>query len=54
MHIIIAMCERSFSKLRLIENYLRLSSMGHERLSNLAILSIENEVAKGIDFQNHY
>lgn len=35
--------ERSFSKLKIIKNYLR-SSMTQERLSNLAIISIENDV----------
>lgn len=47
----VATCERSFSKLKLIKNYLR-STMGQERLSNLAILSIEHEVAREIDFEN--
>jgi len=36
----VASCERSFSKLKLIKNYLR-STMGQGRLSGLAILSIE-------------
>jgi hypothetical protein len=35
--------ERSFSKLRLIKNYLR-STMGQSRLSSLALLLIENDV----------
>ncbi|XP_065658422.1 uncharacterized protein LOC136082936 [Hydra vulgaris] len=43
----VASCERSFSKLRLLKNYLR-SSMGQERLTNLAILSIENPLAKSL------
>ena len=43
----VASCERSFSKLKLLKNYLR-SSMGQERLTNLAILSIENPVAKSL------
>lgn len=38
----IASCERSFSKLKLIKTYLR-SSMSQERLTNLAIISIEKE-----------
>lgn len=43
-----ASCERSLSKLKLIKNYLR-SQIGQERLSNLAILSIEYDIAKSID-----
>ena len=35
--------EMSFSKLKLIKSYLR-STMSQERLSGLAILSIENEM----------
>jgi len=45
----VAAAERSFSKLRLIKNYLR-SSMGQHRLSSLGILSIEHERARKIDF----
>lgn len=37
-----ATAERSFSKLKLIKNYLR-TSMGQERLSDLSLLSIEAE-----------
>ena len=44
----VAAAERSFSKLKLIKTYLR-SSMAQSRLSNLAIISIENEEAKAID-----
>ena len=40
-----ASCERSFSKLKLIKNYLR-STIGQERLTNMAILSIEHEFAR--------
>lgn len=43
-----ASCERSFSKLKLIKNYLR-SIMSTLRLTNLAILSIEQEVCDAID-----
>lgn len=46
-----ASCERSFSKLKLIKNYLR-SQMGQQRLSDLAILSIEYNIAKGLNFDN--
>ncbi|CAH2283755.1 zinc finger MYM-type 1-like [Pelobates cultripes] len=42
--------ERSFSKLKLIKNYLR-SSMSQERLVGLAMISIENQIAKEIDFK---
>ena len=42
--------ERSFSKLKLIINFLG-SSMSQERLSGLALLSIENESAKNLDFR---
>lgn len=45
----VASCERSFSKLKLMKTYLR-SSMRQTRVSDLAILSIENELASNIDF----
>lgn len=45
----VSSCERSFSKLKLIKNYLR-STIGQSRLTNLAILSIENELSSKIDF----
>ena len=41
--------ERSFSKLKLIENRLR-TSMTQERLVNLAIISIESDILREIDF----
>ena len=47
----VASCERSFSKLKIIKNYLR-STMSQERLSGLALLSIENERARMIDVAN--
>jgi len=46
----IASCERSFSKLKLIMTYLR-SSMGQDRLSALALLSVEQEALDSINFE---
>ncbi|KAK0139198.1 Zinc finger MYM-type protein 1 [Merluccius polli] len=46
----VATAERSFSKLKLIKNYLR-STMGQERLSGLAMLSIENDRVRKLDIQ---
>ena len=45
----VASGERSFSKLKLIKTYLR-STLGDEKLTSLAILSIENEIAQRMDF----
>ena len=45
----VATAERSFSKLKLTKGYLR-SVMNQERLSNLSIISIENDVATSIDY----
>ncbi|XP_078507675.1 zinc finger MYM-type protein 1-like [Lissotriton helveticus] len=44
----VANAERSFTKLKLIKNYLR-STMPQERLSGLATLSIESDLAKKIN-----
>jgi hypothetical protein len=44
----VASGERSFSKLKLIKNYLR-TSMTPNRFVNLSILSIEKEIAANID-----
>ena len=41
----VATAERSFSKLKLIKNYLR-NTMGQERLSGLSLLAIEASQAK--------
>lgn len=49
MPVSVASCERTFSKLKIIKNYLR-SSMCENRLTNLAILSIEYEIASKLDF----
>lgn len=43
----VASAERSFSKLKLIKNYLR-NNMGQDRLSNIAVLNIEKDVAAKI------
>jgi hypothetical protein len=47
----VASAERSFSKLKLIKNYLR-SGISQERFSSLAILSIENQIAKSLDYSD--
>lgn len=44
----VASAERTFSKLKLIKNYLR-NSMGQNRLSNIALLNIEKEQANILD-----
>ena len=49
--IVVAFAERSFSKLKLIKSYLR-STMSQERLSGLAILSIENEMLVELECKN--
>lgn len=47
----VASCERSFSKLKLVKNYLR-STMGQERLTSLSIVSIENDLANSLNYDN--
>ena len=49
--ITIASAERSVSKLKLIKSYLR-STMSQEKLSRLAILSIENEILEELEYKN--
>lgn len=44
----VASAERSFSKLKIIKNYLR-NSMGQERLSNISILNIERSRTKELN-----
>jgi len=44
-----ATCERSFSKLKLIKNYLR-SSTSTLRVKNLATLSVEHQLTHNINF----
>ena len=50
MPVTVASGKRSFSKLKLIKTYLR-STISQERLNNLAMLSIENDIAKTIDLE---
>lgn len=47
----VAEAERSFSKLNIVKNYLR-STMTQDRLQNLALLSIENQLAKTVNFKD--
>ncbi|KAL6569123.1 hypothetical protein OROHE_003404 [Orobanche hederae] len=47
----VASAERSFSKLKLIKSYLR-STMSQDRLSGLAILSIERDLVKKLDYKS--
>lgn len=43
--------ERSFSKLKIIKNYLR-SSLSQNKLTNLAMIAIENDIADKIDMDD--
>jgi hypothetical protein len=45
----VASAERSFSKLKLLKNYLR-STMSQERLNGLAMCSIEKDIVDTVDF----
>lgn len=44
----VASAERSFSKLKLLKNYLR-SKMSQERLNSLAMLCVEKDILDNID-----
>ena len=48
--VIVTTAERSFSKLKLIKNFLR-SSLSQERLNSLGLVSTENERTKNLDFR---
>ncbi|KAI4966155.1 hypothetical protein ZWY2020_042188 [Hordeum vulgare] len=48
VHVTVASAERSFSKLKLLKNYLR-STMTQERLNGLATLCIEKKLLDYID-----
>ena len=45
----VASAERSFSKLNIIKNFIQ-STMTQDRLNDIAVLSIESEVTRKIDF----
>ena len=47
----VASRERSFSKLKLLKNYMR-STMTQERLNGLAIVAIENDILKNVDYND--
>ncbi|XP_074288250.1 uncharacterized protein LOC141613416 [Silene latifolia] len=47
----VASAERSFSKLKLLKSYLR-STMLQERLNGLALIAIEKDLLKKIDYEN--
>ena len=47
----IANCERSFSKLKMINSYLR-STMNDDRLSALSIRSIKRDYVQKLDFED--
>jgi hypothetical protein len=51
LSISVASCERSFSKLKLINNYLR-TTMSQDRLKAVAILSVECEIADQVDMDD--
>lgn len=46
----VASAERSFSKLKLLKSYLR-STMSQGRLNSLALISIENDFLKNLDYE---
>ena len=49
--VIVASVEKRFSKLKSIKSYLQLTML-QERLNGLAMLSIENEMVKEIDYSS--
>ena len=51
IHVTVASAKISFLKLKLIKSYLR-STMSQERLSELAILSIEKEILAELECKN--
>ena len=51
VHVTVASTERSFSKLKLLKNYL-ISTMSQERLNGLATLCIEKKLLDDIDIDS--
>ncbi|XP_025406288.1 uncharacterized protein LOC112680419 [Sipha flava] len=51
IHVTSACAERSFSKLKLIKTYLR-NRLGQGKLSELALISIEEEISSTIDYKH--
>ena len=51
MPVTVASGERSFSKLKLIKTYLR-STVSQKRLNSLAMISVESEIAKSIEYES--
>lgn len=51
MPVTTATAERSFSKLKIIKNYMR-TTMTQERLTNLALLSIESDLCEQLDYSD--
>jgi len=51
MPVTTASAERSFSKLKLIKNYLR-STLSQEKVTNLAIISVEKEIADQLKYDD--
>jgi len=47
----VVLAERSYSKLKLLKNYLR-STMMQERLSDLATIALEGNMLDKIDYQS--
>ena len=46
-----ASAERSFSVLKRVKTYLR-STMGQQRLNDLAVLAIERDLSKSLDYDS--
>jgi len=51
IHVTVASAKISFSRLKLIKSYLR-STMSQKRLNGLALISIEKDMLKEIDYDS--